>query len=765
MDRGSLNQEVGCIVVAGMGAVTCFGSGLLPFWNAQLSSQSGVRLAKTKDAGTRFCARVEDSSSSPRVIEYARKAAQEALDGAYSSCSGLRNINPRACGVVVGTAGGVRTEWDLSGGQVFNPYIIEPGKDPFHGIAENLARVTGFAGPCATVNTACTSGATACGVAFEWIRQGIVELALVCGADEFTEYSAMGFELIGAYAQGPCAPLARPEGLSLGEGAGALVLCNGELIGQGGENTSARMPRVEMFGFGLSNDAYHPTAPDPSGRVLASTIERALAESGCSPDEVGYVNVHGTGTPANDMAERQAIAAALVTDTRVRPLYVSGCKGSVGHTLGAAGALEVILTILAIERGVIPGSPNAAGIEVDQWDDKIVTVLGRQTAYTQGIAISINSAFGGQNSCLVVGPLRNRDGEAAGTYATLRPGPDSHASLSEVSVVGTGVCLPSDIANGKQGTLPAKSLYCLTDDDHDIRTPPEGISPRDWRRLDRYSRLAVYAVHMAICELRATAGDATSVLFSTERGPTDSSDELHKAVRQGRRPSPGLYARLAFTFPVGSICQLLGLKGPCATFASGRIGAISAIGLAKGLLEREACERAIVVATETVSDYSRGMPRFRTGQSVLIDVASAVVLEKKAQPPQGRQVSVRDVLFGRPGSSSSWAGTEDTTEWRTIIEECQRGDLDRMKIAFGSRHWQRSAKFIAEALGQDVPIEFNDAVFGDMGAASALVSICGFQAAMDDLDSRDAPQRLVALEEDSAGTLGAVVLCDAARKT
>jgi len=159
------------------------------------------------------------------------------------------------------------------------------------------------------------------------------------------------------------------------------------------------------------------------------------------------------------------------------------------------------------------------------------------------------------------------------------------------------------------------------------------------------------------------------------------------------------------------------------------------------------------------------MPRFRTGQSVLIDVASAVVLEKKAQPPQGRQVSVRDVLFGRPGSSSSWAGTEDTTEWRTIIEECQRGDLDRMKIAFGSRHWQRSAKFIAEALGQDVPIEFNDAVFGDMGAASALVSICGFQAAMDDLDSRDAPQRLVALEEDSAGTLGAVVLCDAARKT
>jgi len=149
-----------------------------------------------------FCARVEDSSSSPRVIEYARKAAQEALDGAYSSCSGLRNINPRACGVVVGTAGGVRTEWDLSGRPSIQSIHNRTWKGSISRNCRDLARVTGFAGPCATVNTACTSGATACGVAFEWIRQGIVELALVCGADEFTEYSAMGFELIGAYAQG-----------------------------------------------------------------------------------------------------------------------------------------------------------------------------------------------------------------------------------------------------------------------------------------------------------------------------------------------------------------------------------------------------------------------------------------------------------------------------------------------------------------------------------------------------------------------------------
>ncbi len=245
-----------------------------------------------------------------------------------------------------------------------------------------LARTLGLGGPRLTVSSACSSGVVALGVARDWVAAGRAEAVLVVGVDALCRLTVHGFSSLGLISARPCRPFdAERDGISLGEGAAALLIES-----EAAMTARGARPRAWLRGYGNAQDAHHMTAPHPEAAGLAAAIGAAL--DGLDPTEVGYVNAHGTGTLPNDAAEGALLARLLPGAA------VSSTKGATGHTLGAAGALEALITVLALERGVLP--PNAGlhtpGVPLD------LVRVARPTRVRH--ALSLSAAFGG--SCAAV---------------------------------------------------------------------------------------------------------------------------------------------------------------------------------------------------------------------------------------------------------------------------------------------------------------------------------------------------------------------------
>jgi 3-oxoacyl-[acyl-carrier-protein] synthase II len=237
---------------------------------------------------------------------------------------------------------------------------------------------------------ACASGANAVGHGFRAVRAGDADVALCGGYDPLCEFAFAGFQALQALTPELCRPFDRDRsGLTMGEGAAVLVL----------EDRAAARGRGarcwgEVIGYGESNDAFHMTRPDPQGTGAARAIRRALEDAGLAPEDVDYVNAHGTGTPFNDASETAAVLAALGEWGRDVP--VSSTKPLVGHLLGAAGAAEAVLTLLALREGRLP--PNANYAVPDP--ACALRVLRDSAPADARVALSNSFGFGGANATL-----------------------------------------------------------------------------------------------------------------------------------------------------------------------------------------------------------------------------------------------------------------------------------------------------------------------------------------------------------------------------
>jgi len=290
-------------------------------------------------------------------------------------------------GLVLGTStGGIdRTEafhFDWYGAGAARPSTPPPGYDYhrqhcFHAFGDTLAALSGIEGPRYVVSTACSSSAKVFASAQRLLDLDLVDAVLVGGADGLCHTTVRGFHSLGVMARQPCRPFgAERPGMNVGEGAGLLLL---ERKGP---------PRAWLRGVGESSDAYHMSSPDPEGRGALRAMRQALDQAGVAPQDVGYVNAHGTGTRYNDAAEAKALQA-LFTD----PVPVVSTKAYTGHTLGACGAIEAIFAIVALEEGWIP---QAVGSEPRDEDIELLLpreVLERPLRY----ALSNAFAFGGSN--------------------------------------------------------------------------------------------------------------------------------------------------------------------------------------------------------------------------------------------------------------------------------------------------------------------------------------------------------------------------------
>jgi len=266
--------------------------------------------------------------------------------------------------------------------------------------ASNVALDLGLTGPAVGNANSCASGAVAIGQAFHAIRDGEIEIALAGGAEAPLAPLTFGaFALINVLSRRNAEPKAasRPfdrerDGFVMGEGAAVLVLEERRHA----ERRGAAI-RAELLGYGSTNDAFHMTAPRPDGRESGRAMQLALRDADLPPEAIGYVNAHASGTPLNERAEAKALHLALGSHARAVP--VSGTKGLYGHPLGASGAIEAAITILALERRILPGTCNL----VDPDPDCDLTLLRDATPAQAQVALTTSFGFGGMNAALIIG--------------------------------------------------------------------------------------------------------------------------------------------------------------------------------------------------------------------------------------------------------------------------------------------------------------------------------------------------------------------------
>jgi 3-oxoacyl-[acyl-carrier-protein] synthase II len=270
-----------------------------------------------------------------------------------------------------------------------------------NGPGDAVARHLGISGPVETVSSACASGSLAIASALDAIRSGEVDVAITGGADSLCLLTYSGFNALRLVDPRPCVPFRTDrQGLSIGEGAGTMILESPDHARKRGVQPLAR-----LLGAAGTCDAHHMTAPHPKGEGSARAIQLALQDAHVPPIDIAFINAHGTGTPQNDQSEALAISA--VFGDRAATIPVTATKGSVGHLLGSAGAIEAVTVVLCFLDRCVYATPGDGSVDEACGVDLVLEQS--RPLEGGGIGISASFAFGGANAALVFSGFKNGD--------------------------------------------------------------------------------------------------------------------------------------------------------------------------------------------------------------------------------------------------------------------------------------------------------------------------------------------------------------------
>lgn len=408
------------VVITGVGVVSPVGNNAEIFWNSIKTGQSGVDLVtrfNTDDMTCKVAAEVKDFSTDGYIekkeakrmdlfTQYGVVAAKMALE---DSKLDIKNGDPERVGVIIGSGiGGISTLEDQhkvlmeKGPRRVSPFFIPMLISNI--LPAQIAIMTGAKGYNQTVVSACASSTNAIGDAFRLLQRGDLDIVISGGAEAaITPLSFSGFCSMKAMStrnsnpkMASCPFDADRDGFIMGEGAGVVILEELEHAKSRGANILA-----EICGYGVSNDAYHITAPAPDGIGAAKAMELAIKDAGIQPNEVEYINAHGTSTPYNDKFETNAIKQ--IFGEHAYTLAVSSTKSMTGHLLGAAGGIEAIITSLALTEGFLPPTINYVTPDPDCDLDYIIN-QGREKEINY--ALSNSFGFGGHNATILLKKYR-----------------------------------------------------------------------------------------------------------------------------------------------------------------------------------------------------------------------------------------------------------------------------------------------------------------------------------------------------------------------
>ncbi|ALM20932.1 3-oxoacyl-ACP synthase [Nonlabens sp. MIC269] len=410
-------MELKRVVITGMGALTPIGNNLQEYWEGLIAGKSGaapITYFDTEHFKTKFACEVKnfnvqdfidrkEARRMDRFAQYALVAGDEAI-----ADSGLDtdSVDKYRVGVIWGAGiGGLETFQEEvksfangNGTPRFNPFFIPKmiaDIAPAH-----ISIKYGFMGPNYTTVSACASSANAMLDALNYIRLGHCDVIVTGGSEAAVTQAGMGgFNAMHALSTRNESPetASRPfdgtrDGFVLGEGAGALVLEEYEYAKARGAKIYA-----EVIGGGFSSDAYHMTAPHPEGTGVIAVMKNTLQNSGINPEDVDHINTHGTSTPLGDVAELKAIKA--VFGDHAPNISINSTKSMTGHLLGAAGAVESIASVMAIQEGIVPPTINHTTVD-ENIDPSLKLVLNQPEKREVKVALSNTFGFGGHNCCI-----------------------------------------------------------------------------------------------------------------------------------------------------------------------------------------------------------------------------------------------------------------------------------------------------------------------------------------------------------------------------
>lgn len=414
------------VVITGLGLVTSLGNDVATNWQNLIQGKSGadqITHFDTTKFKTQFACEIKDLDMSnlldtkeirryDRYIHYAIKSADEAIQDAHID---INQEDSLRCGVIYGSGmGGINTlDANIA---AFGAGDGTPRYSPFfipmiitNMAAGLLAMRHGFKGVNFATTTACASSAHAIANACYQIRMGLADVILTGGSEAAVEISGVaGFNALHAMSirndspQTACRPFsASRDGFVLGEGSGSLIL-------EEYEHAKARGAHIyaELIGIGLTADAYHLTASDPEGNGVKNAMQLAIKEAGILPKQVDYINTHGTATPIGDIAEVKAIQN--VFGEHAYNIHITSSKSMLGHTMGAAGAVEAIISILSMQHSIVtPTINHEEGDEDPNIDYNLNFTFNQAQQCEIRYAVSNNYGFGGQNACLIFKKLQN----------------------------------------------------------------------------------------------------------------------------------------------------------------------------------------------------------------------------------------------------------------------------------------------------------------------------------------------------------------------
>ncbi len=593
-----------------------------------------------------------------------------------------------------------------------------------------VARKLRVHGPTATLSNACSSSGAAIAYGIELLRSGKCDYAITGGADGFSRLTLSGFTALGAVADGPCAPFSEPIGLSLGDGAGFLAI---ETL----DHAEARGAKIyaELWGYGLSWDAYHITAPEPSGEGMNRAIRMAVNASGIQSDHIDYVNVHGTGTRSNDLAETVGLQRFFENN----PPPISATKSQTGHMLGASSAVGIISCIVGLNEQWLPPTSNftsaRGGCEID-----VIPNTSRSTDWSCFMAQS--AAFAGANAVVVGGKLRD-DRQ-----------PLEMAS-DDIVITGVGVVSPlgfsleefgAAIEKGKSGIQPITEFdvtACGCKEAGMVRNfKPRKLMPSiSLRRVDRVAAYATISASLALqhsANWPLVSADRTGLVVGVCRGAATSYEKYLASVEGSRweKASAVHFPNLVMSSVGGQVSASLGIKGITSSLVGGTAAGLQALIHASELFRRNAQQDACVVlaSDELAAFYFKLFDRMGRlasgGNGMQLGEGSVAFTLERAAAARARGANILATLRG---SGLTYGSTEiSDSQWLARAYELAAEEagiqLDAIDQVYGSQqsceeHDLRELAALKTALGRDVTPDCINHLTGVAEASSSLFNL------------------------------------------
>ena len=758
------------VVVTGMGAINGQGGNLDEYWEGVRAGRVAIREVehlpmdgyRTKLGGevqsdpTPQHEYLNPDGFHDRAIDFTMKAAEEAME----RCGvGTDGVPAERWGVVVGTCNAgllAGEEWyrRRKDGEDPDPrllLLVEP-----QAMSEALSGAFGLKGPVLSVDTACAASANAIGYGAELIRLGQADAVLTGGSDAFSDILIAGFNSLESLSPEPAAPYSIDrKGLSLGEGSGMLVLMREDVARDQGAPILA-----EIAGYGLSADGYHPTAPHPEGKGAARAIQLGLRQAGISPDQVDYVNSHGTGTAKNDTAETAATKAGL-GDEAAHNVAVSSTKSMIGHLLGGAGAAEAIVTVKAIENQIAP--PTANFTEADPECD-LDYVPNESREMKIDVAVSNNFAFGGANASVTFLKPGVRD-EAP---------PAIDADRVVITGIGALTAAGTDLDSLWQAYTSGRETWA---DEESIRigrvelAAGDFLSPKERKRVDRLGLFSIISSKLALEDAGIEVDDDNrnriGVILGTGVGPMESMEQFAAGVIEDGAggANPAVFPNTVYNAAGGQVALKVGLLGSATTVTAGHGAGASALCYGYDLTSRDHADAIICLGADTLTDTVvtgyRELGVLGDDGFALAEAGVALMAERLGKA-EARGARVYAELLGYSVTSDA-RGIGQVDPEGEGLERAMRGALERAGVEPGAvaAVWSSKTglkiaddaedKAIGRVFGEGTPVMAPKLKLGEpMGAGGSMgvaLALKGWQ----ENDEEHSPKGPIVVNSTSLG--------------